>query len=144
MSQSKGNIQVGDVQGNISGLAAAGEDQRISGSALGNIGSSVTNLISQMQAASAEQVQIKTLLTQLQAVIEAEPALSEEDKTEALEQVKTLAEAGQKPEDGPLKKSAKTALKILKGTAATLPDATALLESFNKLLPAIATLLTLV
>ncbi|MBD0337279.1 MAG: pentapeptide repeat-containing protein, partial [Cyanobacteria bacterium Co-bin13] len=121
MSQSKGNIQIGDVQGNISGLAAAGDNQAITGSALGDISGSVTNLIGQLPETSEKQIQIKTLLTQLQAMIESEPALPEEDKAEALEQVKTLAEAGHKPKDGPLKKSAKTALKILKGTAAALP-----------------------
>ena len=143
MSQSKGNIQIGDVQGNISGLATAGDNQTITGSALGDISGSVTTLIGQLSDTTEEQAQLKALLTQLQSVIEAEPALLEEDKAEALEQVKTLAEASHKPEDGPLKKSAKTALKILKGTAAVLPDATALVEGFNKLLPAIATLLLL-
>ncbi|HEY9737637.1 MAG TPA: pentapeptide repeat-containing protein [Trichocoleus sp.] len=144
VSQSKGNIQIGDVQGNISGLAAAGDNQAITGSALGDISGSVTTLIGQLPETSEDQAQIKALLTQLQNIIESEPALPEEDKAEALEQVKTLAEASHKPEDGPLKKSAKTALKILKGTAAALPDATALVEGFNKLLPAIATLLALV
>jgi hypothetical protein len=143
MSQSKGNIQIGDVQGNISGLATAGDNQTITGSALGDISGSVTTLIGQLPGTTEEQAQLKGLLTQLQSVIESEPALLEDDKAEALEQVKTLAEAGHKPEDGPLKKSAKTALKILKGTAAALPDATALVEGFNKLLPAIATLLLL-
>jgi uncharacterized protein YjbI with pentapeptide repeats len=143
MSQSKGNIQIGDVQGNISGLAAAGDNQTITGSALGDISGSVTTLIGQLSDTTDEQAQLKALLTQLQSVIESEPALLEDDKAEALEQVKTLAEASHKPEDGPLKKSAKTALKILKGTAAALPDATALVEGFNKLLPAIATLLLL-
>ncbi|MBD0335760.1 MAG: pentapeptide repeat-containing protein [Cyanobacteria bacterium Co-bin13] len=144
VSQSKGNIRIGDVQGNISGLAAAGDSQTITGSALGDISGSVTTLISQLPETSDEQAQIKTLLTQLQNVIESEPTLAEEDKAEALEQVKTLAEASHRPQDGPLKKAAKTALKILKGTAAALPDATALIEGFNKLLPAIATLLSLV
>jgi len=83
-------------------------------------------------------------VSQLQAAIEAEAELPDEDKTEALEQVKTLAEAGQKPEDNVLQKAAKTSMKILKGTIASLPDAAKLAESCVKLLPAIAALLALV
>ncbi len=112
---------------------------------LGTISGSVTNTINQLSASPApEKPGIKELLTQLQAAIEAESELPDEDKAEALEQVKTLAEAGQKPEDNVLQKAAKTSMKILKGTVASLPDAAKLAESCTKLLPAIATLLALV
>ncbi|WP_275415797.1 pentapeptide repeat-containing protein [Leptolyngbya sp. CCY15150] len=114
---------------------------------LGQISGEVANIINQLpDAAPSKGPALKELLTQLQTAIETAAELPAEDKAEALEQVKTLAEAGQDtqaPPDGPLKKAAKTALKILKGTAAGLPDATKLVEEFNKLLPAIATLIGL-
>ena len=145
MSQSKGNVNISGVQGNVSGVAAAGENQTMTGVAIGDISGSVTNTINQLPASpDPDSPGIKELLAQLQAAIEAESELPDEDKAEALEQVKTLAEAGQKPEDNVLQKAAKTSMKILKGTVANLPDAAKLAESCVKLLPAIATLLAFV
>jgi uncharacterized protein YjbI with pentapeptide repeats len=145
MSQSKGNIKISGVQGNVSGIAAAGENQTMTGVTLGQISGSVTNTISQLPNSSeSDKPGIKELLAQLQAAIEAESDLSEEDKEEALKQVKTLAEAGQKPEDGTLQKAAKTAVKILKGTVSGLPDAAKLAEACTKLLPIISKVLLLV
>ncbi len=43
---------------------------------------------------------IKELLTQLQVAIEEETDLNNEDKAEALEQVKALAKAGKNPQEG--------------------------------------------
>jgi len=147
MSQSnQGNISVGNVGGNVSGLAAAGDQLSITGSTLGEVSGTVTQTINQLpdQPHAPDAENLKALLTQLQALIETAPELSDEDKVEALEQVQVLAEAGQAPEDGPLKKAAKTSMKILKGTAAALPDATSLVEGLNQLLPAIASLLVLI
>jgi hypothetical protein len=144
MSQSKGNVNISDVRGNVSGVAAAGENQTMTGVAIGFISGSVTNAIDRLTASpNLDNPGIKELLVQLQAAIEAELELPDEDKAEALEQVKTLAEAGQKPEDSTLQKAAKTSMKILKGTVASLPDAAKLAESCAKLLPAIAALLAL-
>lgn len=145
MTQSKGSVNISGVQGNVSGVAAAGENQTMTGVALGAISGSVTNTINQLPASpNPDNPGIKELLAQLQAAIEAESELPDEDKAEALEQVKTLAEVGQKPEDNLLQKAAKTSMKILKGTIASLPDTAKLAESCVKLLPAIATLLALV
>ena len=145
MSQSKGNVSISGVQGNVSGIAAAGENQTLTGVALGAISGSVTNTIHQLPTSpDPDSLGIKELLAQLQAAIEAELELADEDKVEALEQVKILAEAGQKPEDNGLQKAAKTSMKVLKGTLASLPDAAKLAESCAKLLPAIATLLAVV
>ena len=145
MSQNKGNVSISGVQGNVSGIAAAGENQTLTGVAIGAISGSVTNTIHQLPTSpDPDNPGIKELLAQLQAAIEAEVELPDEDKVEALEQVKTLAEAGQKPEDDRLQKAAKTSMKILKGTIASLPDAAKLAESCVKLLPAIATLLAFV
>ncbi|MEM9265519.1 MAG: pentapeptide repeat-containing protein [Cyanobacteria bacterium P01_F01_bin.13] len=145
MSQSKGNINIGDVEGNVSGLAAAGENQTITGATLGEVSGTVTNFINQLpDSSTSEAPNIKELLLQLQSVIESESTLTDDDKIEAVEQVKVLAEAAQKPADGALKKAAKTAMKILQGTAAGLSETTKLVQECTTLLPAITTLLALV
>ena len=91
----------------------------------------------------SDQPGIKELLTELQSAIEAETDLSDDDKAEALEQVKALAEVGQNPQESTMQKAGKTAMKILKGTIASLPSAATLVEACSKLLPAIASLLLL-
>ncbi len=72
-------------------------------------------------------------MTQLQVAIEEETDLNNEDKAEALEQVKALAKAGKNPQEGAMQKTAKTAMKILKGTISSLPSAASLVEACNKL-----------
>ena len=121
--ENKGNVNISGVQGNISGIAAAGENQTMTGVALGAISGNVTNTISQLpDTTDPNEPSLKELLTQLQTLIESESELNEEDKVEALEQVKVLAESAQKPENSTLQKLAKTAVKILKGTIASLPE----------------------
>ena len=143
MSQSKGNISIKDTQGNISGVVGA-ENISMTGVAIGEISGSVTNTINQLSDTSkTEQLKLKELLLKLQQAIETEPELPNEDKVEALEQVKALAEAGQKPEDNKMKKAAKTAMKILKGTTASMSETTKLVTECSKLLPAITSLLSL-
>lgn len=111
---------------------------------LGHVNGVVTNVISQLQdSVEDEQQSLKIILTRLQQAILSESDLSQEDKAEALDQVKTLAEASQKPDSNPMKKAAKTAIKILNGTAASLPDTTKLVNEINQLLPAIKTLIGL-
>ena len=83
-------------------------------------------------------------MTQLKPRSKPNLNLSAEDKAEALEQVKTLAEAGKAPEDGALKKAAKTAIKVLKGSVSNLSDVNKLVQECTKLLPIITTLLVLV
>jgi predicted RNase H-like nuclease (RuvC/YqgF family) len=59
---------------------------------IGDISGIVTNTINQLPASpKSDQPGIKELLTELQTAIEAETDLSDDDKAEALEQVKTLA-----------------------------------------------------
>jgi hypothetical protein len=111
---------------------------------IGEISGIVTNTINQLPASpQSDQPGIKELLTQLQTAIEAETDLSDDDKAEALEQVKTLAEVGKNPQESTMQKAGKTAMKILKGTIAGLPSAATLVEACSKLLPAIAHLLLL-
>ncbi|MEG4961576.1 MULTISPECIES: hypothetical protein [unclassified Microcoleus] len=111
---------------------------------LGDISGTVANTINQLSdSAKPDEPGIKELLTELQTAIEAETNLSDDDKAEALEQVKALAEVGKNPQESTMHKAGKTAMKILKGTIAGLPSAATLVEACSKLLPAIASLLLL-
>ena len=111
---------------------------------LGDISGTVANTINQLSdSAKPDKPGIKELLIELQTAIEAETDLSDDDKAEALEQVKTLAEVGKNPQESTMQKAGKTAMKILKGTIAGLPSAATLVEACSKLLPAIASLLLL-
>ena len=127
-------------------IGSVGRDFNASGQALnlGDISGTVTNTINQLPTSpEPEKPGIKELLTQLQAAIEADTNLPQEDKAEALEQVKALAEAGKSPQEGAMQKVAKTAIKILKGTIYSLPSATKLVEQCSNLLPLISTFLGL-
>lgn len=105
---------------------------------LGEVSGNVSNTIQQLQQSPHPQAaDLAALLKELQTAIEAEPDLKSDDKTEALEQVGTLAKAGENPQDGTLKKLAGTSIKILKGTIAALPDTAKLAEACSKLLPLI-------
>jgi uncharacterized protein YjbI with pentapeptide repeats len=140
----KSAINISSGGGNVSGIVG-GDIKDVSGVVnLGTISGDVANEIRQLpDASSPDEASLKELLIQLKTAIETEPALPPEDKAEALAQVKTLAQSGQAPEDNALKKAAKTSIKVLKGTVAGLPDVTKIVQECNKLLPAIATLLTL-
>ena len=109
---------------------------------LGTISGNVSNTINKLpESPDPNQPGLKEILLQIQAAIESEPELSDEDKAEALEQVKVLAEAGQNPNDTALQKAGKTAMKILKGTTAGLVETTKLAVEFGTLLPALTPLL---
>ena len=143
LTQNQGNISInasGNVQG-ISTVSASG-DVTMTGVQMGDISAEVENSINSLskQAEDSEPA-LSTLLFQLKELIETESKLSPSDKQEALEQVKILADAGVQPSNSALKKATGTALKILKGTTASLPEATKLVEGFAKLLPAIQGLL---
>ncbi|HEY9614651.1 pentapeptide repeat-containing protein [Allocoleopsis sp.] len=139
MSETKGNIHITSGDGSkISGIAGAGENMTTTGSAIGEISGTVSIAINELpESPEPEKPGLKELLTQLQEAIEAEPNLDEEDKAEALEQVKAIAEAGQKPEDGAMQKMAKNAMKFLKGTIADLPSTVELVQTCGKILPLI-------
>ena len=135
----KGSINLSGIQGNVSGLAAAGETQTLTGVAIGAISGQVTNTINALpDDPKSDEPTIKELLTELQTAIETDPTLSNDDKTEALEQLKTIIEAGKHPKEGAIQKTVKTAFKILKGTIADLPDTEKLFQVGIKVLPLIA------
>lgn len=129
-------------------IGSVGGDFNASGQALNlgemDISGTVTNAINQLpDSPEPDKPGIKELLKQLEETIKAETNLSEEDKNEALEQLKTLAEAGQNPKEKTLQKAAKTAIKILKGTISNLPSAAILVETCSKILPQISQFLGL-
>jgi hypothetical protein len=109
---------------------------------LRDISGSVTNTIDQLQA-THQAAELVDLLRQLQHAIEADPDLKPDDKTEALEQVGTLAKAGENPQDSTLKKLAGTSIKVLKGTIAALPSTATIIKACSELLPVITKLLGL-
>jgi hypothetical protein len=135
---SKGNINISGTQGNISGVAATGENSSMTGVAMGAISGNVTNTISQLpDSDEPDKPGIKEILSNLQAAIETDTSLSDEDKAEALEQVKKIAEAGQKPEEGATQKIAKNALTFLKGLIVDLPSTAELVKACGNLIPVI-------
>ena len=125
-------------------IGSVGGDFNASGEAL-NLGSidisgTVTNTIGQLQESNASEAsQLADLLKQLQVAIEKEENLNEEDKSTALEQVKVLAEAGQKPKESAMQKAAKSAITMLRGTVTALPATASLAEACSKLLPLLIT-----
>ncbi|MEL7035521.1 MAG: hypothetical protein AAFO04_07875 [Cyanobacteria bacterium J06592_8] len=144
MSQGNINIQGGGEGSKISGVAAAGKNQSMTGVALGEINGTVTNSINQIPTSSEDnKAELKTLLSQLQEAINNCAELNSEDKEEALEQVNNLAEAGKEPENPAKKKQAKRASRIIKAITDEIPPTTDLIKAVAQLLPAIATLLAL-
>ena len=133
------NFTVGNIGGDFKPIGSALNSDNVT------ISGTVAEAIHQLPVSpEPDKPGIKELLTELQAAIEAETNLTAEDQAEALEQVKALAEAGKNPQEGTMQKAAKTSIKILKGTVASLPVAATLYEASQKLLPAIAQLLSLV
>ncbi|MEH2158006.1 pentapeptide repeat-containing protein [Nostoc sp.] len=139
----QGDTNMSDISGiniegssNVSGIAGNSSIAN-----LGTISNNVSIALNQLpDATDAEKPGIKELLSQLQDAIVQSTYLSEEDKTEALEQVKTLAEVGNNPQESTKQKTAKTAITMLKGIFTGLPAVASLVETTNKLLPAIAKL----
>ncbi|WP_234708674.1 pentapeptide repeat-containing protein [Kamptonema sp. PCC 6506] len=98
----------------------------------------VRNAINQLPDSSKpDKPGIKELLVQLQAAIN-DPNLADDDKTQVLEQVKVLAEAGQNPNKETAQKQAKRAMGFLKVIAEGLPSAAQLVKTCQDILPAIA------
>jgi hypothetical protein len=132
-----GNINIGGSVNQVYGSAVnTGNIINISGDFVA--GDKVSNAIDQLPDAS-----LKKLLTIIQRTIEEDTALTDEDKVEALEQVQSLAVAGKNPQDSSLQKTAKLAIKILKGTIVSLPDTSNLVEVCAEVLPLVVKALQL-
>jgi septum formation inhibitor MinC len=139
----QGDNKVSDISGiniqgstNVSGIAGGGSVAN-----LGTISGNVSIALNQLpDSPEADKPGIKELLTQLQAAISQSTELSDDNKAEALEQVQSLAEAAKNPQENATKKTAKTAITMLKGIFTGLPAVASLVEAANQLLPAIAKL----
>ena len=125
-------IQIG---GSVGGSVTAGD---VAGSSSSHVGGNVSFAINELPSSSeSDKPGIKELLTQLQESIEADPNLSDDDRNDALEQVKDLAEAAQNPNDGGMKEKAAKAGRMLGRIMKSVPQATQFLEFCNNLLPLI-------
>ena len=104
---------------------------------LGDINGTVANTINQLPSSSnPNESSIKELLTQLQQAAD-DPNLSEEDQKQTLEQIQTLAEAGQNPQESTMQKKAKKAVGFLKVIAEGIEPATKLAQACATALPKI-------
>ncbi|NEQ09489.1 MAG: GTPase, partial [Moorea sp. SIO4E2] len=119
--------------GNISGNAKV-TNTGAGAFSLGDISGTVANTINQLPSFDAEpdKKQLKELLSQLQSVV-IEEELDEDDKEEALEQIKAIASALTNSEDGAVKKVVKKAMTMLKGIATNLPRGAAMITIIEKL-----------
>ncbi len=106
-------------------------------STLGIISGNATTSIGQLPTPAANEPDLKAALTDLQTAIEAS-SLSDDDKADALEQVKAIADAGNTPKDNAIQKGVKTAMKVLKGTIADLPATEDLVKVLIKIAPIVA------
>ncbi len=132
MEDKQSKIQVG---GSVGGAVTGGSIQGTSSSHVaGNVSFAINELPS---SSEPDKPGIKELLTQLQAAISADPNLSEDDRNDALEEVKNLAEAAQNPNDGGMKEKAKKAGRTLGRIISGIPTAAQLVEACSKLLPLI-------
>lgn len=135
------NIHAGRDVKNISGVAGGNINGVIN---LGELQGDVNNKIQQIpDEPNHNQSDLKKLLSQLQTAITEEPTLSETEKAAALEQIKSLAEAGQAPQLGKMQQLAKRATAILKGMISGLSEGTKLVTSWDKLGPVIMALFSL-
>ena len=115
---------------------AVGENARISGT--------VTKTIGQLQDLNTSKTsKLADLLLELQTAIESDRSLKPDDKEDALEQVRALAEAGKNPQEKATRKKAKNAIRMLKGIVDELPTATQFVDSCSNLLPIIIKLFSL-
>jgi uncharacterized protein YjbI with pentapeptide repeats len=126
------NINAGD-NASISGLSSG--DGIVN---LGTISGNVTNAINQLpDSHEPDQLSLKTLLAQLQQVIETDGDLPDPDKADLLEQVQSLAEAKQVEEPAKREGIARKAMKMFDATLKSLPDTAKIVDACSKLLPLI-------
>ena len=101
---------------------------------LGDISGTVANTINQLPSFDNEphKQELKELLTQLQTAVN-ETDLDDEDQQETLEQINAIASALTNSQDAAMKKSAKKAMRVLRGIAADLPSDADIVTICNQL-----------
>lgn len=146
-----GNTRMEDQSKRIE-IGYVGRDLNASGQSLNlgliEVSGLVAESIGKLPESTETERNLKEMLVRLKGIFEEadDEVLKPEDKADALEQIKTLAEASDKPdaEKKVLAAKASRFLKRIVGAIPTsLPMATSLLTEVNKLIPAITTLLGL-
>ena len=89
-----------------------------------------------------EKQQLKELLMQLQAVVETDPQLSLDRRTEVIEQLKIIAEVGMYPQAWP-KQQMVTAIRIVQGIMAEIPPTARLVVESKQMLKEISQIFNL-
>jgi len=103
---------------------------------LGKISGNVTNTIQQLPASSdPNKPGLKEFLTKLQELIQNTAGLAEEDKAEALNHVKALAEIGKNPNE---KSKSKGILRWFRGLLPELPAAAATVVELKDVIESVA------
>lgn len=98
----------------------------------------VNHTINQIPADTSPQNQeLKTLLQELTEAIQIEATLDDEEKAEAANQVKKIAQASQNPDDSALQTKAKKAVNLLETISNGLEPASKLFKACQKVLPLI-------
>lgn len=125
-----------------------GRDMNLSESTLnlGEINGVVTNSINQLPTSEPKNKQLKKLLVEVRDILNNtdDMVLPPEDKVDALDQVKVLAEAAQLPEQEKRTvggRAIRFLQRIVDAIPTSLPVATSLVAEMNKLIPQIAMLL---
>lgn len=128
-----------NTQGDISAVVAGGNiSDRHGENNLEDITDKATNAINQLPASPPpEQEGIREVLDRLEQMIEADENLKAENKAEALEQVKVLAEASKNPEFEENRNTAESAIQRLRGMIAEVPKANNFSEACDTQLPQI-------
>ncbi|WP_373526320.1 pentapeptide repeat-containing protein [Nostoc sp.] len=143
MESNNQNISAGrNVDMSSGNKITVGGDVTNSNLTLAEANSQVNNSIQKLRDISTDTSdQLAKILTTLQKSINDEPALSENQKKEALEYVETIAEEGKKPSGERENKFCSMALNALKGIASTVTDASKLAEVFKTYLPTLKNIL---
>lgn len=98
----------------------------------------VNHTINQIPADTSPQNQeLKTLLQELTEAIQIEATLDDEEKAEAANQVKKIAQASQSPDDSSLQTKAKKAVNLLETISKGLEPASKLFKACQRILPLI-------
>ncbi len=143
MESNNQNINAGrNVDMSSGNKIIVGGDVTNSNLTLADANSQVSNSIQQLRDISTDTSgELAQILTTLQKSINDEPALSENQKKEALEAVETIAEEAKKPSGERVNKLCSMALNALKGIASAVTDASKLAEIFKTYLPTLTSIL---
>jgi uncharacterized protein YjbI with pentapeptide repeats len=138
MSEKKGNVNIENLTGKVSGFAVAGENQEIRETVLGELSGDVDIAINSLADLNTpDDISLQRLLEQLKISIQQEDNLSPEDKSDLLEQLKNLVEAKKTSDEVKKRSLVRKAKKIFDATVKTLPDTAKVADACSRLFPLI-------